>query len=202
MNINDLIFGLEIEFVWEAMPIVEKGMSDYFMMTDERDEASFLEKIEIREVYESDCMMLAFKNLTIKDLEIINFILKRLKEFGAQTDDVCGLHIQVASEHYSAQLLLKLLYLVMYYEPILYKILNVDENRKLKDCMLMDGSIKRPIRLKARHFLMEIALEEVQSLWMDSLWANVNEGKERQYGLNLKHAFDNTDPFIEFRYFN
>lgn len=135
---------------------------------------------------------------TLKDWPIIRGILKKFRDNGAKVNDSCGIHIHVDATHYDGAYIHKLCYVVMSYEPLIYKILDVNASRKNKYCIPMSSFFKRYIRNTARERMGEVTLSELKPIWNSPFMEN-----PRYHGLNLDNVINpDLKCTVEFRYFN
>lgn len=135
---------------------------------------------------------------TIEDWPILRSILKKFRDNGAKVNSSCGIHIHVDATNITVNYLLRFWYVVMVYEPILYKILNIHKQRAQKYCMPMEPNIKRMIQFKTREHLGSVRYDDLKKIWrMQDL------SRARYHGFNLENIFASVDKCtVEFRYFN
>lgn len=134
-----------------------------------------------------------------EDIEILQEIIRRLRKAGATSDSEyqCGIHIHIGANNHTPITLKNLVNLMASKEELIYKSLEVEEDR-VRYCKKINENLIETINHKKPKTLKELA-----DIWYSEFGAE-SRGRHyhssRYHGLNLHSTF--TKGTIEFRLFN
>ena len=138
--------------------------------------------------------------LTYEDMPQFQECIRRLRKAGGKVNSSCGLHVHVDGANHN-QLSLKNLLSIMYSkEDILFKALQVNQNRVLQYCQ----KVRVPMLEQVRSQLDSSETRDLSQL--ESIWYGGGNGSHqhyhwtRYYALNLHSMFYRGT--VEFRMFN
>lgn len=138
--------------------------------------------------------------LTYEDMPQFQECIRRLRKAGGKVNSSCGLHVHVDGANHN-QLSLKNLLSIMYSkEDILFKALQVNQNRVLQYCQ----KVRVPMLEQVRNQLDSSETRDLSQL--ESIWYGGGNGSHqhyhwtRYYALNLHSMFYRGT--VEFRMFN
>lgn len=140
--------------------------------------------------------------LTYEDMDCLQEAIRTLKQAGAKVNDSCGLHVHIDGANHNRQSLKNLLSIMYSKEDMLFKALQVNENREERWCK----KVREPMLQKARRLSAEETkdLTRLEDIWYEGFDAcNYREdhyNNSRYYALNLHSLF--TGGTVEFRCFN
>lgn len=135
--------------------------------------------------------------LTWQDIETLQQIVRELRRGGAKVNETCGLHVHIGAAGITAQAVRNLVNNVASHEELLYKALNVHENRK-RYCRSTDERFLRELNAKK-----PATLDELGEIWYQraaGTFPNMHYHESRYTICNLHALF--TKGTIEFRIFN
>ncbi len=137
--------------------------------------------------------------LTYEELPKLQECVRQLRYAGAKVNKTCGIHVHVDAANHNRQSLKNLLSIMYSKEDILFKALQVNENRVQQYCQ----KVREPMLKEAR----KLSSDETKNLTaLESIWYEGNvENREhynwtRYYALNLHSVFYRGT--IEWRCFN
>lgn len=137
--------------------------------------------------------------LTYEEIPKLQEAIRTLRHAGAKVNDSCGLHIHIDAANHNRQSLKNLMSIMFSKENILFKALQVNENRAQKFCQ----KVREPMLKKAR----KLSADETKDLTrLESIWYEGSNGSNdhynwtRYYALNLHSVFYRGT--VEFRCFN
>lgn len=129
------------------------------------------------------------------DIETLQEIVRKLRRAGAKVNETCGLHVHIGTAGMTAQAIRNLVNNVASHEELLYKALNVYENRK------------HYCRPTSKRFLQELnakkpaTLDELKAIWYGDNRNHSEHYHFSRYTICNLHALF-TKGTIEFRIFN
>ena len=135
--------------------------------------------------------------LTWADIEPLQEIIRKLRRAGAKVNESCGLHVHIGAAGMTATAIRNLVNNVASHEQLLYKALNVYENRK-RYCRPTDERFLRELNAKK-----PATLDELGEIWYQRSAGNfptIHYDPSRYTICNLHALF--TKGTIEFRIFN
>lgn len=137
--------------------------------------------------------------LAYGDLSLLQECMRRLTAIGAKVNDSCGLHVHLDASAHNRQSLKNLIGIMYSKEDLLFKALQVNENRAQVYCQ----KVREPMLKKAR----ELSADETSDLTLlENIWYEGTVGKSdhynwtRYYALNLHSVFYRGT--VEWRCFN
>jgi hypothetical protein len=137
--------------------------------------------------------------LTYAELPRLQECMRRVTAIGAKINESCGLHVHVDASNHNRQSLKNLISIMYSKEDLLFKALQVNENRARQYCQKVRG----PMLKRAR----ELSAEETPDLTLlEKVWYEGAVGKSehynwtRYYALNLHSVFYRGT--VEWRCFN
>ncbi len=136
--------------------------------------------------------------LTYDDIEDLQEIVRQLRHKGAVANTSTGIHIHVGAERFTPQTLRNIVNIIASKEDILYKALDINQNR-LRYCKKVNEELIDMINKKKPKTMAELA-----DIWYTSQGADYERtthyNQSRYHGLNLHATF--TKGTVEFRLFN
>lgn len=129
------------------------------------------------------------------DIETLQEIIRKLRRAGAKVNESCGLHVHIGAAGMTATAIRNLVNNVASHEQLLYKALNVHENRK-RYCQPTDERFLR--ELNARK---PATLDELKPIWYGDNRDHSEHYHSSRYTIVNLHALF-TKGTIEFRIFN
>lgn len=137
--------------------------------------------------------------LEYAELPKLQEVVRRVRKAGAKVNSSCGIHVHVDAANHNRQSLKNLIGIMYSKEDMLFKALQVNEERASRWCK----KVREPMLQKAR----ALSSDETQDLTrLESIWyeGNVDSGAHynwtRYYALNLHSVFYRGT--VEFRMFN
>ena len=135
--------------------------------------------------------------LQYKDIEILQEIVRAVREGGGFVTDLCGIHIHIDSRNHTPQTLKNLINLIASKEDILYDSLKIKKGR-LRYCKKVNKELVAVINKKKPK-----TIDELADYWYAE-YPNADRknhyNNTRYHGLNLHSLF--TNGTVEFRCFN
>lgn len=139
--------------------------------------------------------------LKYEDLELLQSIIRKLRENGAKSDKSCGIHIHVDGANHNANSLRRLVNFMTSRQDLIYEALEIG-NRESDWCKKLNSNL-----LKAMKENRELTKEKAEEIW----YSNANDGycggidhqhynSTRYHGVNLHSYFSKGT--VEFRLFN
>ncbi|WP_425057991.1 hypothetical protein SCACP_25830 [Sporomusa carbonis] len=134
--------------------------------------------------------------LTYEDIEDVQELVRKLRKKGAFTNPSCGIHIHVGAEKFTPQTLRNIVNIIASKEDILYKALQIDQQR-LRYCKKTNEKLLDAINREKPKTMAQLA-----DIWYaeDPTSRNRHYHNSRYHGLNLHATF--TKGTVEFRLFN
>lgn len=135
--------------------------------------------------------------LTYRDIKDLQEIVRQLRHKGAFVSEKCGIHIHVDASSYTPQTLRNMVNIMASKEDILYKSLQIEEER-IWYCKKVNENLITTINKKKPK-----TMEQLKGIWYAE---DLNSDRNRHYnntryhGLNLHSTF--TKGTVEFRIFN
>ncbi len=137
--------------------------------------------------------------LTYEELPKLQEVVRTLRKAGAKVNDSCGLHCHIDASNHNRQSLKNLIGIMYSKEDILFKALQVNEDRASRWCQ----KVREPMLKKARKLSSDETRDftKLESIWYEG---NINTHEHynwtRYYALNLHSVFYRGT--VEFRMFN
>jgi hypothetical protein len=137
--------------------------------------------------------------LTYEELPKLQEVIRTLRKAGAKANDFCGLHCHIDASNHNRQSLKNLIGIMYSKEDILFKALQVNEDRASRWCQ----KVREPMLKKARKLSSDETRDftKLESIWYEG---NINTHEHynwtRYYALNLHSVFYRGT--VEFRMFN
>ena len=137
--------------------------------------------------------------LYYRDIETVQKLVTLLKSKGVQVNEKCGIHIHVGAHHLNVQQLKNLANVMYSKEDIIYKALQVSENREQHYCKKTDEVFIDKLNTEK-----PADMQSLKNLWYSTLApfenSNNHYNKSRYHSLNYHATF--TKGTVEFRLFN
>lgn len=139
--------------------------------------------------------------LNYTDIELLQNIVRKLREFGAKANSSCGIHIHIDGSNHTATSLRKLVNFMTSRQDIIYEALEIGA-RGTKWCRKLDGQLLVDMKKDAN-----LTHDSIERIW----YSPANDGyhggidhqhynQTRYHGVNLHSYFSKGT--IEFRLFN
>lgn len=139
--------------------------------------------------------------LKYEDIELLQNIIRKLRENGAKPDKSCGIHIHVDGANHNSQSLRRLVDFMTSRQDLIYEALEIG-NRESDWCRKLNSNL-----LKAMKEKRDLTKEKAEEIW----YSSANDGycggidhqhynRTRYHGVNLHSYF--TKGTVEFRLFN
>ena len=225
IGIKNQQFGVEIEFTGITRREAAKALADYFQTSPVYVGAGYdtwavedsqgrqwkiMSDSSIRAEYRVDGQYLRTADrsyqvefvtpvLRYEDMEIFQGAIRTLRHAGGKANNSCGLHVHVDAANHNRQSLKNLMSIMYSKEDILFKALQVNENRVQQWCQ----KVREPMLKQAR----KLPSEETKDLSrLEDIWYDGNDGSHehynwtRYYALNLHSVFYRGT--VEWRCFN
>jgi len=139
--------------------------------------------------------------LNYEDIDLLQRIIRKLRENGAKTNNSCGIHIHVDGANHSPDSLKRLVNFMIARQDLIYEALEIGE-RERRWCRKINVNI-----LKEMKNHKELTKEITETIWYSSANDNYTGGIDhshynhtRYHGVNL-HSFFSKGT-VEFRLFN
>ncbi len=134
--------------------------------------------------------------LTYADLDLLQQVVRAVREAGARVDSSTGIHIHVGAEGFSAKQVASLVKMVHKQERLIEHALGVAQHRLTRYCRPIEPSFLARLEESRPR-----TLAQVSTAWYGRTGALPNRyDQSRYHGLNLNSLFFRGT--IEFRYFN
>ena len=135
------------------------------------------------------------------DIELLQNIIRKLRESGAKSHSSCGIHIHVDGANHNANSLRRLVNFMTSRQDLIYEALEIG-SRESDWCQKLNSNL-----LKAMKESQELTKEKAEEIW----YSNANDGycggvshehynSTRYHGVNLHSYFSKGT--VEFRLFN
>ncbi len=139
--------------------------------------------------------------LKYDDIELLQTIIRNLRENGAKPDKSCGIHIHVDGANHNARSLRRLVNFMTSRQDLIYEALEIGD-REANWCQKLNSDL-----LKAMKENQELTREKAEEIW----YSSANDGycggidhqhynRTRYHGVNLHSYFSKGT--VEFRLFN
>lgn len=139
--------------------------------------------------------------LNYNDIELVQNIIRKLRESGAKSHESCGIHIHVDGANHHAQSLRRLVNFITARQDLIYEALEIG-NREYRWCQKLNTALLTEMKKNKN-----ITKEKAEQIW----YSNANDGylggvnhehynSTRYHGINLHSYFSKGT--IEFRLFN
>lgn len=138
--------------------------------------------------------------LTYADMEILQGLIRRLRNAGARSDATrgCGVHIHIGAKGHTPQTLRNLANIMASHESLLVSALNLDRSRINRYCKTVDPRFLQQLNRRKPTTMAALA-----DIWYNSQNADYGRGQHyndsRYHMLNLHATF--TKGTVEFRLF-
>ncbi len=137
--------------------------------------------------------------LTYDQLPVLQECMRRVKRAGAKVNESCGIHVHVDGANHNRQSLKNLIGIMFSKEDILFKALQVNEERAKRWCK----KVREPMLREAR----TLSSDETKDLTeLEQIWYEGDEGHGDHYNKTRYHALNLHSMFyrgtVEFRCFN
>ena len=132
-----------------------------------------------------------------EDIELLQKLVRKMREMGALTNSTCGIHIHVDGSRYCADSLKNLITMVGDRNELFYKAFHIARKRQ-KYCQPLEESLLRQISSE-----QSLTLGKIEQYWYQGYEGSRNKKyhKSRYHILNL-HCFFHGNRTIELRGFN
>lgn len=139
--------------------------------------------------------------LKYEDMELLQNIIRKLRENGAKSHSSCGIHIHVDGANHDAKSLRRLVNFMTSRQDLIYEALEIG-NRESDWCQKLNSNL-----LKAMKENRELTKEKAEEIWYssanDGYCGGINHqhyNSTRYHGVNLHSYFSKGT--VEFRLFN
>ncbi len=139
--------------------------------------------------------------LKYEDIELLQNIIRKLRENGAKSHSSCGIHIHVDGANHNAKSLQKLINFMTYRQDLIYEALEIG-NRANHWCHKLNSALLTEMK-KDRNLSKEKAEQIWYSSANDGYLGGINHdhyNSTRYHGVNLHSYFSKGT--VEFRLFN
>ena len=228
IGIKDQCFGVEVEMTGITREQAAWALADYFgsepqyqggtygtwivkdprrqtwkLVLDssilaERKTSSGYEVIPDDDVGRDYWVELVTPKLTYDQLPVLQECVRRVRQAGAKVNSSCGIHVHVDAANHNRQSLKNLIGIMFSKEDILFKALQVNEERAKRWCK----KVREPMLRQARGLSADETkdLTELERIWYEGNVEHNHYNKTRYYALNLHSVFYRGT--VEFRCFN
>lgn len=182
---------------YETWVVVDQTNRKWKLMRDSSIDRQRLEQGERVEEPDSDyAVELVSPVCQYQDIPVIQEAVRRLRRAGAFVNESCGIHIHINAAPFSAAKLRNLVHIMAAKEDMIYRALQVDQQRASNYCKKMDRSF-----LEALDRQRPETLEEFKRVWYGGAdRSRRHYDPSRYHCLNLHSVFQKGT--IEFRAFN
>lgn len=147
------------------------------------------------------CVEFVTPPLTYEDIELVQSMIRKLRENGAKINDSCGIHIHIDGANHTPQSLRRMINFMTSRQNLIYEALEIKE-RESRWCKKLNPSLLKEMK-KSKN----ISKNQTEIIWYSSANDGYCEGinhnhynSTRYHGLNLHSYFSKGT--IEFRLFN
>lgn len=137
--------------------------------------------------------------LSYDELPKMQECIRRLRKAGGKVNSSCGLHVHIDAANHNRQSLKNLLSIMFSKEDILFKALQVNEERAQRWCK----KVREPMLERARKLNSEETLDLTK---LERIWYEGRSGSREHYNETRYHALNLHSVFyrgtVEFRCFN
>ncbi len=137
--------------------------------------------------------------LTYDQLPVLQECVRRVRQAGAKVNSSCGIHVHVDAANHNRQSLKNLIGIMYSKEDILFKALQVNEERAERWCK----KVREPMLCEARKLSSDETkdLTDLEQIWYEGdVASGEHYNKTRYYALNLHSVFYRGT--VEWRCFN
>lgn len=124
--------------------------------------------------------------LEYKDIEMLQEVVRVLRKRGAKVNSSCGIHIHIDGANHNAKSLRNAINILASKEDMLYRALNIKENRSSRWCKKVNPQIVEKVnQLKPK------TLNEMADIWYSQSWDSRSShyNSTRYHGLNLHNIW-------------
>ncbi len=133
---------------------------------------------------------------TYEDIELIQEMIRRLRKGGARPNESCGIHIHIDAQTHTAKSLKNLANIMASKETLLFKALEVKNDRTTKWCKKVEPKLLTDLTKKRPK-----TLAEIKNIWYEGRdGSNEHYHSSRYHALNLHAVWQKGT--VEFRMFN
>lgn len=131
-----------------------------------------------------------------EDIEMIQELVRRLREAGALANESCGIHVHIDASAFDARALRNITNIMASKEDLIYKALQVSVDRKNRFCKPVEERFLKELNDKRPK-----SIEEVSRIWYNGKSRQSKHyDNSRYHCLNLHSVFQKGT--VEFRLFN
>lgn len=221
MDMKEQRFGIEIEMTGLTRQRAAQVLAEYFGRTDSFDggyygEYSVLdsqgrrwkvmsdgsittEKKEGRQIVSADntySVELVSPICRYEDIEVIQELVRKLREAGMRVNSSCGIHIHLDASPHNANTLRNITNIMASKEDLIYKAMQVEVARERQYCKKVEQSFLDELNRKKPRTLDEVS----------RIWYHGSDGRREHYHNSRYHCLNLHSVFqkgtIEFRLFN
>lgn len=199
-NMKDIFFGIELEMTGLTRSDAKRVLADYFQDEDLLDHdgrewmikfdgsivAKFMVDGLLRPANDNFKVELVSPILEFKDIELIQEVVRRLRQAGAIDSERTGFHVHVSNEDCTVDILRNLIKIMSSKENLLIKALEIPDKR-LRYCGTVESDLLKVVN--KRRFKD-----------MNDLRENWDNTSDRHKMINFSSLFENKG--IEFRCYN
>lgn len=225
IGIKDQYFGVEIEMTGLTREDAARALAEYFgtgvnhtggtydcwevpdqegkiwkLMYDSSIRAERLDRGSWRSIGDDLYKVeMVTPKLSYDELPKMQECIRRLRKAGGKVNSSCGLHVHIDAANHNRQSLKNLLSIMFSKEDMLFKALQVNEERAMRWCK----KVREPMLEKAR----KLSSEETHDLTkLERIWYEGRIGSREHYNETRYHALNLHSVFyrgtVEFRCFN
>ncbi len=194
-------FGIELELTGITRSDAKRVLADYFQDEDLLDQdgrewmikfdgsivARFLVDGVLRPANDNFKVEVVSPILEYKDIEMVQEIVRRLRQAGAIDSEKTGFHVHISEEGHTADTLRNLLKIMSSKENLLIKALEIPDNRLYRYCSTVESDLLKVV--DKRRFK---DMNELREIWEST--------SDRHKMLNYSSLFEHKG--IEFRCYN
>lgn len=229
IGIKDQCFGVEVEMTGITREQAARALAEYFgtearyqggvyatwtvkdprqkiwkLVSDssilaERKTSSGYEVITDDDVGRAYWVEMVTPKLTYDQLPVLQECVRQLRGAGAKVNSSCGIHVHVDASNHNRQSLKNLIGIMYSKEDILFKALQVNEDRAVRWCK----EVREPMLCEARKLSSDETkdLTDLEQIWYEGdVASGEHYNKTRYYALNLHSVFYRGT--VEWRCFN
>ena len=229
IGIKDQCFGVEVEMTGITREDAAQALAEYFgtspyyygrtydtwkvmdwegkewkLMSDSSIDAEYRTGAGYAPTSDRDYQVeIVTPKLTYAELPKLQECVRRVRKAGAKVNDSCGIHVHVDASNHNRQSLKNLLGIMYSKEDILFKALQVNEDRAAQWCR----KVREPMLRQARTLSSDETsdLTQLENIWYegfenDGRTRHDHYNRSRYYALNLHSTFYRGT--VEWRCFN
>ena len=199
-------FGVEIELVDISKAEAVKAMAEVFGTNRYSTSSNYAMDTQGRQwkaVFDGSLNSASGKSAEIvtpilgyEDIELLQQVVRKLREKGAKANESCGIHVHVDATAHTAKSLWNLVNIMSAKEDILYKALQVKHERE-RYCAKTDKKLVKKINTQKPQ-----TLQKVKEIWYEGNISRSSQhyDRSRYHAINLHSLWQGKG--IEFRCFN